>query len=205
LEQAGVPRLKIRAIVAPGFLRYYINYHENLKIQAKELLMTMKTMVRPARFWLLLITALFLMATVTSGWAASTAPDFTLKAVQDGKDVSLGQFQGKVVLINFFTFFCGPCREEMPQLNQMYQELKGKGFQVLGIGLASTPQQLKQIVTQLGLTYPVLEGTNAVSQAYGNVALVPLTFIIDRQGHIVQKVLGARSKAQFEAMVKPLL
>jgi cytochrome c biogenesis protein CcmG/thiol:disulfide interchange protein DsbE len=167
--------------------------------------MTTKTMVRPARFWLVLITAIFLVATATSGWAASTAPGFTLKAIQSGKDYSLSQFQGKVVLINFFTFFCGPCREEMPQLNEMYQELKGQGFQVLGIGLASTHQQLQQLVTQLGLTYPVLEGTKAVSQAYGSVSLVPLTFIVDRQGNIVHKVLGARSKAQFEAMVQPLL
>jgi cytochrome c biogenesis protein CcmG/thiol:disulfide interchange protein DsbE len=167
--------------------------------------MTTKTTGRPGRFWLVLITALFLMATVTSGWAASSAPDFTLKAIQDGKDYSLSQFKGKVVLINFFTFFCGPCREEMPSLSQMYQEHKGQGFEVLGIGLASTPQQLKQIVTQLGLTYPVLEGTEAVSQAYGTVALVPLTFIIDRQGNIVQKILGARSKAQFEALIQPLL
>jgi cytochrome c biogenesis protein CcmG/thiol:disulfide interchange protein DsbE len=167
--------------------------------------MTSKTTVRPARFWLVLITALFLMATVTSGWAASSAPGFTLKAIQDGKDYSLSQFKGKVVLINFFTFFCGPCREEMPHLNEMYQDLKGKGFQILGIGLSSSPQQLKQIVTQLGLTYPVLEGTDAVSQAYGTVALVPLTFIVDRQGNIVHKILGARSKAQFEELVKPLL
>ncbi|HZE21932.1 MAG TPA: TlpA disulfide reductase family protein [Desulfobaccales bacterium] len=166
----------------------------------------MKTIVRPARLWLVLITAFFLVATVTSGWAAGgPAPGFTLKAVQDGKDYSLSQYQGKVVLINFFTFFCGPCRQEMPELNAMYQELKGQGFEVLGIGLSSTPQQLKQLVSQLGLTYPVLEGTEAVGKAYGNVSLVPLTFIVDRQGNIVHKVLGARSKAQFEAMVQPLL
>jgi peroxiredoxin len=102
---------------------------------------------------------------VTSGWADGPAPGFTLKAVQDGKDYSLSQYQGKVVLINFFTFFCGPCRQEMPELNAMYQELKGQGFEVLGIGLSSTPQQLKQLVSQLGLTYPVLEGTEAVGKA----------------------------------------
>ena len=167
--------------------------------------MTTKTIIRPARFGLVLIMALFLAATVTPGWAAGPAPGFTLKAIQNGKDYSLSQFKGKVVLINFFTFFCGPCREEMPSLNQLYQEHQGQGFQILGIGLSSTPQQLKQIVTQLGLTYPVLEGNDAVSQAYGNVALVPLTFIVDRQGKIVHKILGARSKAQFEALIQPLL
>ena len=167
--------------------------------------MTTNTMARPARFLLAVVAALFLVAAATSGWAASPAPGFTLKAVQDGKDYSLSQYKGKVVLINFFTFFCGPCREEMPQLSAMNLELQGQGFQVLGIGLASSPQQLQQIVTQLHLSYPVLEGTDAVSQAYGNVSLVPLTFIVDRQGNVVQKILGARTKAQFEAMIKPLL
>ena len=73
-----------------------------------------------------------------------------MKSVQDGKEYSLSQFKGKVVLINFFTFFCPPCQEEMPYLSQMDQELQGQGFQTLGIGLASTPEQLKQLVTQFG-------------------------------------------------------
>jgi len=167
--------------------------------------MKMKTLLGPARFWLLLMAVLFLLTAATTGWAAGSASDFTLKAVQDGKEYSLSQFKGKVVLINFFTFFCGPCREEMPHLSQMYQELQGQGFQTLGIGLSSTPDQLKQLVTQLKLAYPVLEGTDAVSKAYGGVELVPLTFIIDKQGNIAHKVLGARSKADFEKMVKPLL
>jgi peroxiredoxin len=167
--------------------------------------MKTKTRLGPARFWLMLMAVMFLLTAATAGWAAGSAPDFTLKAVQDGKEYSLSQFKGKVVLINFFTFFCGPCREEMPHLSQMDQELKGQGFQTLGIGLSSTPDQLKQIVSQLKLAYPVLEGTDAVSKAYGGVELVPLTFIIDKQGNIAHKVLGARSKADFEKMVKPLL
>jgi len=167
--------------------------------------MEMKSRLGPARFWLALLAVLFLVAAATSGWAANRAPDFTLKGVQDGKEYSLSQFQGKVVLINFFTFICGPCRQEMPHLSQIYQELQGQGFQTLGIGLASTPQQLKQLASQLGLGYPVLEGNDAVSKAFGGVELVPLTFIIDRQGNIVQKILGARSKEEFEKMIKPLL
>jgi len=166
--------------------------------------MKTKSILGPARFWLLLAAALFLLTGAASGRAASP-PDFTLKAIQDGKEYSLSQFKGKVVLVNFFTFFCGPCREEMPHLSQMYQELKGQGFQTLGIGLSSTPDQLKQLVTQLNVAYPVLEGNDAVSKAYGGVELVPLTFIIDKQGNVAHKVLGARSKEDFEKMIKPLL
>jgi len=167
--------------------------------------MQTKTTLSPARCWLVLMAVLFLVSAATSGWAAGSAPDFKLKAVQDGKEYSLSQFKGKVVLINFFTFTCGPCREEMPHLSKIYQELQGQGFQALGIGLASTPAQLKQLAAQLNLAYPVLEGNDAVSKAYGGVELVPLTFIIDKQGNIAHKILGARSKAEFEKMIKALL
>jgi peroxiredoxin len=167
----------------------------------------MQTKIRlgAARFLLGLAAALFFVTAATTGWAAGSAADFTLKAVQDGKEYSLSQFKGKVVLINFFTFTCGPCRQEMPHLSQMYQELKGQGFQTLGIGLASTPEQLKQLSAQLNLAYPVLVGNDGVSKAYGGVELVPLTFIIDKQGNIAHKILGARSKEDFEKMVKSLL
>ena len=167
--------------------------------------MQIKNTVGSARFRIVLLAALAVLMVATSAWAAGSAPDFTLKAVQDGKDYSLSQYRGKVVLLNFFTFFCGPCREEMPHLSQMDQELKGQGFQTLGIALASTPEQLKQLISQLGLKYPVLVGNDVVSKAYGNIELVPITFIIDRQGNIVHKILGARSKADFEKMIKPLL
>ena len=87
---------------------------------------------------LLLIACILALA--SAGWAAGkAAPDFTLKDVLQGKDYSLSQFKGKVVLINFFTFFCGPCREEMPDLNKINNELKGQGLQTLGIALSSDP------------------------------------------------------------------
>jgi peroxiredoxin len=167
--------------------------------------MQTKTRWGAARFLLGLAAALLFVTVAATGWAAGNAPDFTLKSVQDGKEYSLSQFKGKVVLINFFTFTCGPCRQEMPHLSQMYQELKGQGFETLGIGLASTPEQLKQLATQLVLAYPVLVGNDGVSKAYGGVELVPLTFIIDKQGNIAHKILGARSKEDFEKMVKSLL
>jgi len=145
------------------------------------------------------------MALATSTWAAEKALDFTLPDVLDGKEYSLSQFKGKVVLINFFTFFCGPCREEMPDLNKIYHENKGKGFVTLGIGLSSDPTQLRFLVKQLNLDYPVLVGTDKVSKDYGNVEVVPTTFIIDKQGNIAQKIVGTRKKEEFVKMIQPLL
>ena len=140
------------------------------------------------------------------GWGANKpAPDFTLKDVVQGQDYSLSQFKGKVVMINFFTFFCGPCREEMPDLNKINNELGAQGLQTLGIALASDPTQIRFLVKQLGLEYPVLTGTDKVGEDYGNVAVVPTTFIIDRQRNIVHKIEGTRKKEEFEKMIKALL
>lgn len=152
-----------------------------------------------------LITVLLGLTLVTAAWAGGQAPDFKLPSVIDGKEYSLSQYRGKVVLLNFFTFFCGPCREEMPHLNQIYQENKGKGFVTIGIGLSSDPTQLRFLVKQLGLDYPVLVGNDQVGKNYGNVEIVPTTFIIDRGGNIAHKILGARSKQDFENLIRPLL
>lgn len=145
-------------------------------------------------------------ALVAPGWAESkAAPNFNLKDVLQGKDYSLSQYKGKVVLINFFTFFCGPCREEMPDLNKIYQEHKGKGFETLGIALSSDLTQIRFLVKQLNLDYPVLMGDENVSKAYGNIEVVPTTFIIDKQGNVVHKILGTRKKEEFVRMIQALL
>jgi cytochrome c biogenesis protein CcmG/thiol:disulfide interchange protein DsbE len=161
------------------------------------------------------LLAFFLAASLLMGatlaWGAEkalegkTATEFTLKDVLVGKDYSLSQFRGKVVMINFFTFFCGPCREEMPDLNNINNELKGKGFQTLGIALSSDPTQIRFLVKQLGLEYPVLIGNDKVSEAYGNVVVVPTTFIIDKQGKIIYQIEGTRKKADFLSKIQPLL
>jgi len=158
------------------------------------------------RSGLVLLLAVAMLAMAGTGWGASKpAADFTLKDVLQGQDYTLSQFKGKVVMINFFTFFCGPCREEMPDLNKIYQENKDKGYVTLGIALSSDPTQIRFLVKQLGLTYPVLIGNDKVSDAYGSVVVVPTTFIIDKQGNVAQKIEGTRKKEEFEKMIKALL
>jgi len=153
---------------------------------------------------LLLIVCLLALAS-TSWGANKPAADFTLKDVLQGKDYSLSQFKGKVVMINFFTFFCGPCREEMPDLNKINNEYKGQGLQTLGIALSSDPTQIRFLVKQLGLEYPVLSGNDKVSDAYGSVAVVPTTFIIDKSGNVIHKIEGTRKKEEFVKLIQPLL
>ena len=153
-----------------------------------------------------LMLAVCVLALASPGWGAGkAAPDFSLKDVLQGKEYSLSQFKGKVVMINFFTFFCGPCRDEMPDLNKINNELKGKGFQTLGIALSSDPTQIRFLVKQLGLEYPVLIGNDKVSDAYGSIAVVPTTVIIDKSGNVAQKIEGTRKKEVFQKMIEPLL
>ena len=152
----------------------------------------------------LLLAAMLILAMASKGWAQS-APDFALKDVRSGQEYTLSQFRGKVVLVNFFSFTCDPCRAEMPYLNQIDQEFKAQGFQTIGIGLASEPAQLRALADQLGLTYPVLAGNAQVAKAYGGVEFVPTTFIIDRQGNIAHKSFMAESKETLIRLIRPLL
>ena len=154
----------------------------------------------------MLVVAVCVLGLASTGWGAGkAAPDFSLKDVLQGKEYSLSQFKGKVVVINFFTFFCGPCRDEMPDLNKINNELKGRGLVTLGIALSSDPTQIRFLVKQLGLEYPVLTGNDKVSDAYGSIAVVPTTVIIDKQGNIAQRIEGTRKKEVFQKLIEPLL
>jgi peroxiredoxin len=153
----------------------------------------------------LLLVTVCILALASSGWCDKPAPDFTLKDVLTGKQYTLSQFRGKVVVLNFFTFFCGPCRDEMPDLSKIYTQLKGRGLQMFGIALSSDPTQIRFLVKQLGLQYPVLIGNDKVSDAYGSIAVVPTTVIIDKQGNINQRIEGTRKKEIFQKLIEPLL
>jgi cytochrome c biogenesis protein CcmG/thiol:disulfide interchange protein DsbE len=162
--------------------------------------------VRGVFSWaLLLLIGLTLIVGPAWGQGKGAAPDFNLPDITSGKEYSLSQNKGKVVVINFFTFFCGPCREEMPDLNKIHNEMKGKGLVMLGIGLSSSPTQLRFLAKQLALEYPILIGDDKVSKAYGGVEVVPTTFIIDKSGNIAHKILGTRKKEDFVKLIQPLL
>jgi len=154
----------------------------------------------------MLLVSVCVLALASPGWGAGkAAPDFSLKDVLQGKEFSLSQFKGKVVMINFFSFFCGPCRDEMPDLNKINNELKGRGLVTLGIALSSDPTQIRFLVKQLGLEYPVLTGTDKVSEDYGSVTVLPTTVLIDKSGNIAQRLEGTRKKETFVKLIEPLL
>ena len=134
------------------------------------------------------------------------APQFTLKDIS-GKPVSLSDFNGKVIILDFWATWCGPCVREIPAFIQLQQEYESKGLMVVGISLDDyrTIAHLPAFVRERGINYPILYGSEQVVAAYGGITSIPTTFIIDRDGCIVDKVVGTHSKAQFESYIKPLI
>jgi peroxiredoxin len=122
----------------------------------------------------------------------TAAPNFQLYDL-DGNPVTLASHRGKVVLINFWATWCGPCRVEMPGMQRLYQEFGRKDFEILAI---STDQQGPAVTrpfrNSLGLSFPILHDSDyRVGVTYGARTL-PMSFLVDRQGIIIHRIFGAR-------------
>ena len=122
------------------------------------------------------------------------APDFTLTALNDSI-YNLSELEGKVVLINFWATWCGPCRMEIPEFNELYNSYHEKGLEILGISISDNKKQLKNFTKSFAVDYPLLYGNtremNDILRAYGGVYAVPSSFLIDYKGKIVWKYPGA--------------
>jgi cytochrome c-type biogenesis protein len=134
---------------------------------------------------------------------AEPAPDVELKTT-DGKPLKLSELRGQVVLLNFWATWCVPCRSEIPSLNAMNHDLGGRGFKVLGVSTSDTADLIRDYQKDVKQDYTVAIGDDAVANKY-SVGVLPTTFIIDRQGRIRHKVIGEKTRAQFEALITPLL
>jgi peroxiredoxin len=125
------------------------------------------------------------------------APDFTLKDV-DGKPVKLSDYKGKVVLLNFWATWCGPCKIEIPWFMDFEQTYKDKNFAVLGVSLDEDGwDSVKPYIAQKKINYRVMIGTEQVAQLYGEVDSLPTTFMIDREGRVAAVHVGLVSKSDY--------
>ncbi len=131
---------------------------------------------------------------VKRGWPkiGAASPPFTLSDM-NGKPVSLSDFSGHVVLLNFWATWCGPCRVEMPAMEALYQEMKGQGFEILAVSVdAQGTVVTRPFQEAMGLTFPILHDPDyEVGLSYGARTL-PITYVIDRKGIIQHRVFGAR-------------
>jgi len=133
------------------------------------------------------------------------APDFTLQDL-DGNSVSLDDFKGKVVILDFWATWCPPCIKEIPDFIQLYDQYKDKGFVMLGISLDQAGiSVVKSFAQKFKINYPILMNDGRVDKAYGGITYIPTTFVIDPAGNISKKHVGYNSKDVFEADIKTLL
>jgi len=142
--------------------------------------------------------------TATANTNFEMAPDVEFKTLA-GKSFRLKELQGQVVLLNFWATYCIPCREEIPALNSLQHELQPQGLKIVGASLDDSADGVNAYQQEVAkFEYDVLLGGSDAKVKFQQ-SVLPTTYLIDRQGRIRQKIIGARDKAAWEAAVKPLL
>lgn len=159
---------------------------------------------RYGRLALVLMAVVLLGLLVTQGCTTTTqstglpAPDFTLKDLE-GNQVSLSDFRGKTVFINFWATWCGPCRAEMPEIESIHQEYKDQDVVVIGIDLFEPEDAVRQYTQEGGYSWIfVIDTTGEVTANY-EVTAIPTSFFIDSDGIIQAMNIGSMSKGAMEA------
>ena len=136
------------------------------------------------------------------------APDFTLQTI-NGKIVSLNEFMGKVIILNFWATWCFPCRMEIPDFNELYKKYSDKGLEILGISISDTKDQLVNFLKAYTIDYPVLYGNQIDMQKiimdYGGVYSIPMSFLIGKNNEIKRVYPGAILKQYDPNMYSDLI
>lgn len=132
--------------------------------------------------------------------------NFTLKNMNGG-DVALSSHKGKVILLDFWATWCGPCKIEIPGFVELYTKYRSQGFIALGVSVDDPISKLKPYAAQLKMNYPVLigDGRDDVKEAFGPLWGLPTSFLIGRDGKICKKHTGFATKEEFEREIKALL
>lgn len=161
--------------------------------------------LRSAKALALFLGLLLLGACSNSGAmeVGKKAVEFTLYDINGGR-VSLSEYNGKVVILNFFAGWCPPCRQEIPDFIELVEQYSPEGFMIIGITNESR-DEAGSFAERVGINYPVLIDDGNVSAVYGPIRSIPTTFIIDREGKIAKIYIGARPKDVFENDIKELL
>jgi len=132
------------------------------------------------------------------------APDFSWTDM-NGQSLTLAQQRGKIVLINFWATWCGPCREEMPEFAKWQRSYDAQGLLVIGVSMDDQASDVKAFIRKRPTNYPIVMGDAKMAESFGGVLGLPLSYIIDRQGRIVARYQGEANLPKMEATLKALL
>jgi thiol-disulfide isomerase/thioredoxin len=140
---------------------------------------------------MVLLGVTVLMMAAGSGAAVDKLPGFSLASALDGKNVDSASFQGKVLLITFFTTWCPPCRQEIPSLIQLQNDHAAKGFSVIGLSMDEKGASVVvKLIEKESINYPVLMAGSKTARDFGGVVGVPTSFLINRKGEVVKRYPG---------------
>lgn len=139
-----------------------------------------------------------------AGAVHSIAPDFSLTDL-NGQKVTLSQYRGKVVLLNFWATWCAPCRAETPQLVKLQENYRPQGLRVLGISLDDDAKDVPPFYQEFHMNYPVAVGDAHLAERYGGVLGLPVSFIVDCGGRIEARFIGGLNFPAAETQIHSLL
>ncbi|MDD5361553.1 MAG: TlpA disulfide reductase family protein [Ignavibacteria bacterium] len=152
---------------------------------------------------------IYKISAVEESKAEKTIPNMTWD--EGSKKVSMSDYKGKVLFINFWATWCGPCKKEMPELSEINTELKDKDFKMYGVNVFQKGNTtIEDILKTIPVSYPILDGNDQVVKAFEKASGapmdgVPTTFIVDKSGKIVETLVGSRDKAAFMTIIKKYL
>jgi cytochrome c biogenesis protein CcmG/thiol:disulfide interchange protein DsbE len=151
----------------------------------------------------MVLVALVFMSNAITAAQGEKAPDFALKDLK-GNDVTLADYKGKVVFLNFWATWCPPCRQEIPDFIKAYEKHKNDGLIILGVAVSDKENSVKSFVERNKISYPVAMGDMKIVKDYEPGQYIPATIVIDRKGNIRDKHVGVMDMAMVEKIFQDL-